>query len=99
MRALLGKGVSISASLLYPHEGRNLQLDDPDAVLSALTEHLQAARTSLASGGAVMGVDTGNTYDDLAFALPANAAAVYRVRKEQAANERLGDATGVWDSP
>ena len=99
VRALLGKRVSISASLLYPRESRNLQLDDPDAVLSDLAEHLQAAHTSLTSGSAVMGVDTGNAYDDLAFALPANAAAVYCVRKEQAASERLGDATRVWDAP
>ena len=98
VRALLGKRVSIAASLLYPREDRDLRLDDPDAALRTLTGHLQAARTSLASGGAVMGADTGNAYDDLAFALPANAAAVYRVRKEEAASERLGDATRVWDA-
>ena len=97
VRALLGNHVSIAASLLYPREDRDLRLDDPDATLRTLAGHLRAARTSLASGGAVMGADTGNAYDDLAFALPANAAAVYRVRKEEAANERLGDATRVWD--
>ena len=99
VRALLGDKVAISASLLYPHEDRDLRLDDPDAVLDTLTGHLSAARASLASGGAVMGVDTGERYDDLAFALPANACAVYRVRKEAAAKERLGDATRVWDAP
>ena len=99
VRALLGKRVSIAASLLYPREDRDLRLDDPDAALRTLTEHLQAARTSLASGGAVMGTDTGGDYDDLAFALPANTNAVYRVRKEGAASERLGDATRVWDAP
>ena len=99
VRALLGEEMSIAASLLYPHEEWDLRLDDPDAVLGMLAGHLRAARTSLASGGAVMGVDTGKKYDDLAFALPANASAVYRVRKEAAANERLGDATRVWDAP
>ena len=99
VKALLGDEVSIAASLLYPHEDRDLRLDDPDTVLGTLTGHLRAARASLASGGAVMGVDTGEKYDDLAFALPANAGAVYRVRKEPAANERLGDATRVWDAP
>ena len=99
VRALLGEEVSIAASLLYPHEELDLRLDDPDAVLGTLAGHLRAARASLASGGAVMGVDTGEKYDDLAFALPANAGAVYRVRKEAAANERLGDATRVWDAP
>ena len=99
VRALLGTRVSIVASLLYPREDRDLRLDDPDAALRTLTGHLQAARTSLACGGAVMGRDTGGDRDDLSFALPANAAAVYRVRKEAAANERLGDATRVWDAP
>ncbi len=99
VKALLGEDVSISASLLYPHEDRDLRLDDPDAVLETLAGHLRAARASLASGGAVMGADTGNTHDDLAFALPANVGAVYRVRKEAAANARLGDATRVWDAP
>ena len=98
VRALLGEEVSIAASLLYPHEELDLRLDEPDAVLGTLTGHLRAARASLASGGAVMGVDTGEKYDDLAFALPANAGAVYRVRKETAANERLGDATRLWDA-
>ena len=99
VRALLGNRVSIAASLLYTREDRDLRLDDPDAALRTLIGHLQAARASLASGGAVMGRDTGGDRDDLACALPANAAAVYRVRKEDAANERLGDATRVWDAP
>ena len=99
VRALLGDDLSIAASLLYPHEDRDLRLDDPDGVLGTLTHHLRVARASLASGGAVMGADTGEKYDDLAFALPANAGAVYRVRKEVAANALLGDATRVWDAP
>ena len=99
MRALLGEEVSIAASLLYPHEDRDLRLDDPNAVLEALAGHLREACASLASGGAVMGTDTGNNHDDLAFALPANAGAVYRVRKEAAANALLGSATRVWDAP
>ncbi len=99
VRALLGDEVSIAASLLYPHEELDLRLDDPDGVLDTLAGHLRAARASLVSGGAVMGVDTGEKHDDLAFALPANAGAVYRVRKESAANALLGDATHVWDAP
>ena len=97
VRALLGDEISIAASLLYLHEDRDLRLDDPDTVLGTLTGYLLAARTSLASGGAVMGVDTGETYDDLAFALPAGT--VYRIRKAAAANERLGEATRVWEAP
>ena len=99
VKALLGNKVAIGASLLYPHEDRDLRLDDPDAALGTLTGHLKAARANLASGGAVMGEDTGGTYDDLAFALPANAGAIYRPRKEAAATARLGDAALIWDAP
>ena len=98
VRALLGDKVVIEASLLYPREERDLRLEDPDATLRTLTGHLQAARASLASGGAVMGTDTGGAYDDLAFALPANAGAIYRPRKEAAATARLGDAAKIWDA-
>ena len=98
VKALLGDGVAIAASLLYPREERDLRLDDPDATLRTLTGYLQAARTNLASGGAVMGEDTGGTYDDLAFALPANAGAIYRPRKEASATALLGDAAQVWEA-
>ena len=98
VKALLGDKVAVTASLLYPREERDLQLDDPDATLRTLTGHLQAARANLASGGAVMGEDTGNAYDDFAFALPANAGAIYRPRKEAAATALLGDAARVWDA-
>ena len=89
VKAMLGDRVAVSASLLYPRDELDLCLDDPDAALRTLTGHLQAARASLASGGAVMGEDTGNAYDDLAFALPANAGAIYRPRKEDSATARL----------
>ena len=98
VKAMLSEKVVIAASLLYPREERDLRLDDPDAALRTLTGHLQAARASLASGGAVMGEDTGGAYDDLAFALPANAGAIYRPRKVAAATARLGDAARVWDA-
>ena len=98
VKALLGDKVAIEASLLYPREERDLRLEDPDATLRTLIGHLQAARANLASGGAVMGEDTGNAYDDLAFALPANAGAIYRPRKEDAATALLGDAARIWDA-
>ena len=98
VKAMLGDRVAVSASLLYPRDELDLRLDDPDAALRTLTGHLQAARASLASGDAVMGEDTGNAYDDLAFALPANAGAIYRPRKDAAATARLGDAAQVWDA-
>ena len=98
VKAMRGGGVAIAASLLYPRDELELRLDDPDATLRTLTGHLQTARANLASGGAVMGEDTGGTYDDLAFALPANASAIYRPRKEAAATALLGNAARVWEA-
>lgn len=98
VKALLGGDVTISASLLYPREPLDLQLDDPEAVLAEITGYLQAARTALASGAALPGPDTGGDYDDLAFALPANAGATYCKRKQATATERLGEVAQVWEA-
>ena len=98
VRALLGDHVAISASLLYPREPLDLQLDDPAAVLAEITGYLRTARIALSSGAALPGPDTGGDYDDLAFALPANAGATYCKRKQTAATERLGDVAQVWEA-
>jgi len=98
VKALLGDDVAISASLLYPREPVDLQLDDPEAVLAEITGYLRAARTSLSGGAALPGPDTGGDYDDLAFALPANVSATYCKRKLPAATERLGEAAQVWEA-
>ncbi len=98
VKALLGDDVAISASLLYPREPVDLQLDDPEAVLAEITGYLRAARTGLSGGAALPGPDTGGDYDDLAFALPANANATYCKRKLPAATERLGEAAQVWEA-
>lgn len=98
VKALLGDHVAIGASLLYPREPLDLQLDDPEAVLADITGYLRAARSALASGAALPGPDTGGDYDDLAFALPANAGATYCKRKQPAATERLGDLAQVWEA-
>jgi hypothetical protein len=98
VKALLGDDVAISASLLFPREPVDLQLEDPEAVLAEITTYFRAARVSFAGGAAVMGPDTGGDYDDLAFALPANATATYCKRKMPAATERLGDVAQVWEA-
>ena len=97
VKVLLGEHVAISASLLYPREPLDLQLDDPDTILTEITGYLQAARTAISSGAAVPGPDTGSKFDDLTFALPANADATYCKRKKTAADELLRDVAPVWD--
>jgi hypothetical protein len=98
VKALLGDGIAISASLLYPREEIDLQLDDPEGVLTEITRYLRAARINLAGGAALPGPDTGGDYDDLAFALPANASATYCKRKLPAATERLGVVAQAWEA-
>ena len=98
VKALLGADVTISASLLFPRDQINLQLADPEATLIEVTGYLQAARANLQAGNALLGPDTGGTYDDLAFALPANAGATYCKRKMPAATEAFGDAAIVWEA-
>jgi hypothetical protein len=98
VKALLGADVSISASLLFPRDQIDLQLADPETTLTEITGYLQAARANLTAGNALIGPDTGGNYDDLAFALPANAGATYCKRKLPAATEIFGDAAQVWEA-
>ncbi len=99
VRSLMGSDVEIAASLLYPRDGLELRLKDPAATFGDVAGFLEAARDNLAGGGAIMGMDTGGDHDDLAFALPANAGASWRVRKWEAAVESLGSAAEVWGAP
>jgi hypothetical protein len=46
----------------------------------------------------VIGPDNGGDYDDLSFALPANAANGYCPRKSEPARLALGDAALVWEA-
>jgi hypothetical protein len=98
VKALLGADVSISASLLFPREGLDLRLADPDAALAETTRFLGAARASLAAGNGLIGPDAGGSYDGLAFALPANAGATYCKRKTPAVFEHIGEAAEVWEA-
>lgn len=99
VKAMLGDQVSITASLLYPRVPVEQVLADAEAALTEVTRYLQAARTSLSAGLALPGPDAGGAYDDLAFALPANAAAAYCKRKSPAVVTALGEASRVWEAP
>jgi hypothetical protein len=91
--------VAIDAALFFLRGERVIRLADPEVTLVDLTGHLARARAAFLDGRAPIGPDAGGPYDDLAFALPANAKAVYRPRKLAAATELLGDAALVWDAP
>lgn len=99
VQALLGHDVSINASLLYLRDMSDLQLDDSEATLTEVAGYLRASREALQAGGGLIGPDSGGDYDDLAFALPANASADYCRRKAPSATLLMGEAARVWDAP
>ncbi len=96
VKALLGDRVAVNVSLFYPRADLDMRLEDPEATLAEITTYLRAARASLAGGGAIPGPDTAGEYDDFALALPANARATYRRRKEPAVLTRLADLVPLW---
>ena len=74
-------------------------LDDPGGALDTVVASLRAARDALLGGATVIGIDSGGDYDDLSFALPANAKAGYLpAAKLAAATARLGDAARIWEA-
>ena len=99
VKTLLGPDMAIDSALFFLRGERVIRLPDPEVTLVDLSGHLAAARAAFLDGRAPIGLDAGGPYDDLAFALPANAKAVYRPRKLAAATELLGDAALVWDAP
>lgn len=99
VKALLGENVSTTTSLLFLREKLNLALENPDATLAQISRYLGEARANLLAGSAVIGPDSGGDFDELTFALPANASAGYCRRKMAAVIERLGGATELWETP
>jgi hypothetical protein len=99
VKTLLPNSVEIEAALLYPGAPDGAQglfpLANIDAVLDKLVVAIALARDSILSGIAVPGVDAADTYNDFAFALPANAG--YLPKKLPLARERLGQAATIWD--
>ncbi len=98
VKALLGNKVKISASLLYLRDEGYFPLEDAEEALTELTTYLSAAKASLIAGHALLGPDTGDGYDDLAFALPANAPATYCKRKLVLSAEKLNDLAPLWEA-
>ncbi len=98
VKAMLGEATEIRASLHYLREDRNIALEEPEATLEDLATYLKFAKDSLTNGGCTIGAGSGDTYDDLAFALPANAANIYCMRKMAAVKETIGQAADVWEA-
>ncbi len=98
VKSLLGDRVTISASLLYPRADLDLPLDDPESAMADITTYLRAGGASFAGGMTLPGPDAASAFDELAFALPANASATYCKRKAPAVLLRLANLAPLWDT-
>jgi hypothetical protein len=101
VRTLIRDDIDVEASLLYLRavDGQEglFPLKDVDAALDLIAEAVSIARTNLEKGLALPGKDAAHTYNDFNFALPADP--TYLDRKQPLAEERLGDATKIWEQP
>jgi len=100
VQAVLGPEATIDAAVFYPYDeaAGYRPLEDWAGTLAILIEALLAAKASLLDGAALPGVDAGNDYDDLRFALPASPGS-FLDRKQVASQNRLGEAATIWDQP
>lgn len=96
VRALLGDDVSIESGLLYPRGDVFASLENADDVLSRLADYVRRAVDGVTAGRCLPGTDAESAYNDMRFALPANAGATYLKRKNLAVIGTLGDVTEIW---
>lgn len=96
-KSLLEGVERVEASLLYLRDEQELQLENPDETLERLTGFLATARRSLESGKAVIGPDSGEEFNNLRFALPANSILNYCDRMLQVVEERMGPVAEAWE--
>jgi len=97
VKALLGQLAAVESALLYPgSEGNLYSLTDPSVQTEELMRFLQLAEQMLRSGRSVFGMGAESRYNDLAFALPANAEGVYFSQKAAARDAMVGDLRSLW---
>lgn len=97
VKSLMGGNAQVETGLLYPETGTFAVLEEPDEVLAQVANGVLIAKESLESGNAIPGIGTSEAYNDMRFALPANAAATYLLRKNQTFLDRIGEAAEIWE--
>lgn len=98
VKALIGEGPEVEASLLYPRrDGRGLPLENPEDTLTKLTDFLSAASTSFRAGNALPGPAAEEQWYDLAFALPGGASEAYLATMKPLVAQRLSAIAPLWD--
>lgn len=101
VKSLLGTKLKVTAALLFPRATDDQEalypLENADEVAETLARFIALARANLENGFAVPGTDAASDYNNLAFALPANAAGSYLPRKGPLVAKRLGEAVKLWE--
>ena len=96
---LLDGPIVVEAGLLFLRDGGGLFMHtDLEHRLETLASAITVACAGLLAGIALPGT-AATKYNDLEFALPANAANGYLARKATVFTERLGKATAIWKEP
>jgi hypothetical protein len=98
VRSLLPKVKTIESRLLYPGSGNGIYpLPDPDKTLKTLSAYLHLAMENVRKGLAIPGEGSESDYNDLIFALPANAKGLYFARKAADRNRLHGKLVELWE--
>lgn len=96
IRSLLG-GVEIESALVYPVGRVHAPLRDLDETLATVAAAVEIAKSGIDRGTALPGIAAKDQFNDLMFALPANATGRYLVKKNPAFLALLGEAASVWE--
>jgi hypothetical protein len=98
VRSLLPKVKTIESRLLYPGSGNGIYpLPDPDNTLQTLATYLRLAMENARRGLTILGKGSESEYNDLSFALPANAKGLYFARKTADRNRLHGKLVELWE--
>ena len=97
VKTLMGGNAQVETGLLYPETGTFSVLEEPVDVLAQVANAILIAKESMESGNAIPGIGTREAYNEMRFALPANAAATYLLRKHQTFLDRIGEAAEIWE--
>jgi hypothetical protein len=98
VRSLLPKVKTIESRLLYPGSGNGIYaLPDPDNTLKTLSGYLHLAMENARRGLTIPGKGSESEYNDLSFALPANAKGIYFAQKAADRNRLHGKLVELWE--
>ena len=103
VKTLVNPKIKVEAALLFPRAADGNEslfpLANVNTVTKDLARFIRLARINLEDGLALPGIDAGGKYNDLVFALPANAKASYLARKQLLVSNRLGEFVQLWERP